>query len=65
MSTAENRFLADESCDFRVLLIRFPGNARGKLANTIVELIRDRGDELLGAMTVIQPSYVRIRHKQE
>jgi predicted nuclease of predicted toxin-antitoxin system len=72
----ENRILVTEDKDFGrlvysdedasagVLLIRFPGNARSKLAKTIVDLIRDRGDELLGAMTVVQPSYVRIRREQ-
>lgn len=43
-----------------VILIRFPGNARRKLADLVVELIKERGGELVGAFVVIQPGHIRI-----
>jgi predicted nuclease of predicted toxin-antitoxin system len=43
-----------------VILIRFPGNARTQLAETISQLILERGADLPGAFVVVQPGYIRI-----
>ena len=73
----EKRILITEDKDFGrlvfadrvesagVILVRFPGNARAPLANAVVNLVRDQGDELARAMTVVQPGYVRIRRRQD
>ena len=44
-----------------VILIRFPGNARATLAQTVEQVVRDHGEQLRGAFTVIQPGHIRIR----
>jgi predicted nuclease of predicted toxin-antitoxin system len=43
-----------------VLLIRFPAPARSELARIIVDLVRERGTDLVDAFTVLQPARVRI-----
>lgn len=72
-SAVEKRILLTEDKDFGrlvfvdglesagVILIRFPGNARGQLVTTIVNLVRDQGEKLTRAMTVVEPAHVRIR----
>ncbi len=45
-----------------VILIRFPGNARTTLAQTVEQVVRDHGEQLRGAFTVIQPGHIRISH---
>jgi len=42
------------------ILIRFPGNARGELAETITRLATERGEELAGAFVLVQPGQIRI-----
>lgn len=71
----ENRVLLTEDKDFGwlvfvshfespgVILIRFPGNARGTLADTVRQLVVDQGEQILHAFIVIQPGQVRIGHK--
>lgn len=71
----ENRVLLTEDKDFGwlvyvsqaesagVILIRFPGNARSSLAGAILDLVRDHSRQLAGAFVVVQPGYVRIRHR--
>ena len=68
------RFLADESCDFAVvtalrtaghetagvLLIRFPGNARGALGGAVVSVVAELGDRIAGAFVVIEPGRARV-----
>lgn len=70
----ENRILLTEDKDFGwlvfvshersagVILIRFPGNIRGKLAEDIVRLVMEKGEQLIDAFVVVQPDYVRISH---
>lgn len=43
-----------------VLLLRYPFGSRKKLFKDIVRLVRQSGEELIGAFTVLQPGRVRI-----
>jgi hypothetical protein len=43
-----------------VILIRFPGNARQTLAQTVKQVVNEQGDNLLRAFVVIQPGHIRI-----
>lgn len=68
----EKRILLTEDKDFGwlvfashaesagVILIRFPGNARQTLAQTVKQVINEQGDNLLRAFVVIQPGHARI-----
>ncbi len=47
-----------------VILIRFPGNARKSLQTTIVELIRERENEIRNAFVVVQPGHIRVRRNK-
>ena len=42
-----------------VIFIRFPARARRNLADTVVQLVRQRGQSLIGRFTVLQPGRVR------
>ena len=42
-----------------VIFIRFPARARRNLAATVVEVVRQRGQRLIGSFTVLQPGRVR------
>lgn len=42
-----------------VIFIRFPARARRQLADAVVDLVRQRGQRLVGNFTVIQPGRVR------
>ena len=69
----EQRILLTEDKDFGwlvfasamtsagVILIRFPGNARGKLSDAVRKLVRERGEQLPSAFVVLQPGHIRIR----
>jgi predicted nuclease of predicted toxin-antitoxin system len=46
-----------------VILIRFPGNARQSLVQTIIKLVREQGERLADAFVVVQPSHIRIKPK--
>ena len=46
-----------------VIFIRFPARARRSLPATVVELVRRRGESLIGNFTVVQPGRVRIGRK--
>ena len=68
----EKRILLTEDKDFGqlvfasqadsagVVLIRFPGNARKALQESIVKLILEQGDEIQNAFVVVQPSHIRV-----
>jgi len=45
-----------------VILIRFPGNARRALVQTIRQLVQEQGERLFGAFVVVQTGHIRIRH---
>jgi predicted nuclease of predicted toxin-antitoxin system len=42
-----------------VIFIRFPARARRELAQMVVDLVRERGERLVGSFTVIQPGRIR------
>jgi predicted nuclease of predicted toxin-antitoxin system len=46
-----------------VIFIRFPARARRSLPATVVELVRRRGESLIGNFTVVQPGRVRTGRK--
>lgn len=76
-STREHRILITEDKDFGwlvfvshadsagVILIRFPGNARATLVQTVNQLVREQGEQLSGAFVVVQPGHIRISRKPE
>jgi predicted nuclease of predicted toxin-antitoxin system len=43
-----------------VILIRFPGNVRQTLAQTVKQVVQEHGESLLNAFVVIQPGHIRI-----
>ena len=74
---AEQRILITEDNDFGwlvfvsheatagVILLRFPGNARATLVDTVLKLVRDQGESLRGAFAVVQPGYVRLTSRTD
>jgi predicted nuclease of predicted toxin-antitoxin system len=48
-----------------VILIRFPGNAREILVETIDKLIRGEAEKLADSFTVVQPGQVRISRRPD
>jgi predicted nuclease of predicted toxin-antitoxin system len=76
-SRREQRILLTEDKDFGwlvfvshaesagVILIRFPGNARTALAQTLENFVAGHGDEIANAFVVIQPGQIRISRKPE
>ena len=46
-----------------VILIRFPGNARESLVDTVLSLLEQHQNSILGSFIILQPGYIRIRHK--
>ena len=68
----EGRLLLTEDKDFGqlvyahgqatggVLLLRFPATARRRLAKSVLALIRERGETLLGRFVVVEPGRIRI-----
>jgi predicted nuclease of predicted toxin-antitoxin system len=72
LASREKRILMTEDKDFGwlvfvshadsagVILIRFPGNARRTLAQTVKQLVQEQGKRLLGAFVVMQPGHIRI-----
>lgn len=46
-----------------VILIRFPGNARESLVDTVLNLLEQHQESIPGAFVILQPGYIRIRHK--
>ena len=46
-----------------VVLLRFPGNVRQALAQTIVQLVQEQDESLVGAFVVVQPGQARISRK--
>lgn len=71
LSHAENRVLITEDKDFGwlvfvshaesagVVLIRFPGNARSTLSDTVVWVAESYASELENAFVVLEPNQVR------
>lgn len=73
----EQRILLTEDKDFGrlvfashadsagVILIRFPGNARHSLAQTVRRVVQEQGEQLLGTFVVLQPGSTRISRQPE
>lgn len=71
----EHRILITEDKDFGwlvfashvdspgVILIRFPGHLRQMLARSILQLVQEQGEKLLGGFIVVQPGRIRISRK--
>jgi predicted nuclease of predicted toxin-antitoxin system len=74
-SALEERILLTEDKDFGwlvyvsqaesagVILIRYPGHARQSLPQAVITLVKNQGEQLIGAFAVLEPGYVRIRRK--
>jgi len=72
LATREGRVLLTEDKDFGwlafvagagsegVILVRFPANARQALGPSVLELVTEQGEGLLGSFTVLQPGQARI-----
>ena len=72
---SDNRILITEDRDFGewifgrlhhssgVLLIRFPSSARSTLAESILRLVADKGENLSSSFTVLEPGRARIRKR--
>ncbi|HEV8715841.1 MAG TPA: DUF5615 family PIN-like protein [Candidatus Binatia bacterium] len=43
-----------------VIFIRFPGNVRATLPKTVVNLVSEKGEQLIGCFVVVQPGRIRI-----
>jgi predicted nuclease of predicted toxin-antitoxin system len=48
-----------------VLLLRFPATARANMAKAVLALVTERGEQLVGRFTVVQPGHVRIGLRYE
>lgn len=76
-SRREQRTLLTEDKDFGwlvfashaesagVILIRFPGNARAALAQTLERLVEEHSSEIANTFVVVQPGQIRISPKTE
>lgn len=72
LAVREQRVLLTEDKDFGqlvyaharavggVILIRFPGNSRTTLPQVVSNLIKEKGEDLLGSFVVVQPGRIRI-----
>ena len=43
-----------------VILIRFPGNARHSMVQTVRRLVQEQGERLFGTFVVVQPDHIRM-----
>ena len=43
-----------------VILLRFPAMARGSLADAVLKLVTERGEQLVGRFVVVQPGRIRM-----
>jgi predicted nuclease of predicted toxin-antitoxin system len=72
LALGEERILLTEDKDFGefvfarghrahgVLFLRYPRAVRGVIANDVVRLVADQGEQLLGCFVVVRPGRVRI-----
>ncbi len=75
LAKREHRILLTEDKDFGwlvfvsqmdspgVVLIRFPGNARRSLVQTLVNVVNEQREALVGVFVVIQPGHIRISQR--
>jgi len=55
---------ADEQAMGGVVLIRYPAGVRSHLPGDVLRLVSERGDDLVGRFTVMQPGRVRLSAKK-
>jgi predicted nuclease of predicted toxin-antitoxin system len=55
---------ASHSVSAGVILIRFPGNKRSTLVQSILELVQKHKNDLRNAFVVVQPGQVRFSRKE-
>ena len=55
---------ASHSVSAGVILIRFPGNARRTLTQSVLQLVQDHAADLPNAFVVVQPGQVRFSPKK-
>jgi predicted nuclease of predicted toxin-antitoxin system len=46
-----------------VILVRFPGNSRQSLVQSVVQVVREQKDKLPNSFVVVQPRHIRISRK--
>jgi predicted nuclease of predicted toxin-antitoxin system len=75
LARREDRILLTEDKDFGrlvyashadsagVILIRFPGNARRSLVQSVEHIVREQGGRLASAFVVVQPGHIRMSRK--
>ncbi len=75
LAVQESRILLTEDKDFGqivfassnvspgVIFIRFPGNARKTMAQTIIQLVQKSAENLKGRFVVVQPGRIRISER--
>lgn len=51
---------ADRRATGGVLFLRYPAGARSGMAQDVLDLVTEKGDELIGRFVVLQPGRVRI-----
>ena len=56
---------ASARTDGGVILIRFPGHARTALPQAVLDLVNEKGEQLLGCFVVVQPGRIRIGRQPE
>lgn len=68
----ERRILLTEDKDFGwlvyishadsagVILLRYPNNRRANMSRAVVQVVKERGEALVGSFVVMQPGHVRI-----
>ena len=54
---------ADKQASNGVIFIRYPTKLRRRLPQTVVQLVKSRGETLLGCFVVVQPGRIRIGKK--
>ena len=74
IAAREKRILLTEDKDFGqlvyaygqtipgVIFLRFPSCARKSIAEDILKLINQQGENLIGCFTTVQPGHIRIAH---
>ncbi len=72
MAVQEGRLLLTEDRDFGqlvyaaghessgVIFLRFPAGARARIADEVLSLVSERGEQLMGRFVVVQPGRYRI-----
>ena len=54
---------ADRRATGGVILLRFPARARSRLGGVVVDVVKQRGEDLIGRFVVVQPGRVRLSRR--